>query len=414
MEVSVLIPSRNGQEFLEWSYNSIRNNQGTHLVEILVLDDISDKDNTWDWCLRTMETDINFKAFRNDTNERLGISSGYKFLSKEATKEVICHWHNDMFMTEGTLDEVEQYLYDFEFPKRWKNVENYGTPNEDVVVCLTRIEPPIYNKAGLYPEKIIWNDAPIDLQDWDEQKFIQYLPKAIQLWGEKQTGGHFAPFFMFREEYLNLGGNDTINFPKQAREDSDFAFRLVLAGFETIQIPVFCYHFASRGNRRSKHESGNFVDNPAWVEININSTRNFIRKWGTMNLHDENLKPNKPVKYNVGFVVKNCNINLLSALEIWCDKIVTDLPYDQTSEYIGIEQPNTKYRLTERIVESIGAIPDVVVEIDGQRFNQNDYNVICNLSDILTDSGDIGEFELGNLKLNIKALTHYENNLIKV
>ena len=80
MNISILIPSRNNLEFLKLAYSSIRKNQGNHFVEILVLDDKSDKDNTWECCLETMQNDPNFKDFKNNRKERLGISGGYKFL----------------------------------------------------------------------------------------------------------------------------------------------------------------------------------------------------------------------------------------------------------------------------------------------------------------------------------------------
>ncbi len=34
------------------------------------------------------------------------------------------------------------------------------------------------------------------------------------------------------------------------------------------------------------------------------------------------------------------------------------------------------------------------------------------LSEVLEEGGEIGEFELGNMKVIIKDLTRYENNLI--
>lgn len=425
MNISILIPSRNGVEYLEWAYNSIRKNQGDHYVEILVLDDISDKDNTWEWCSDIVEIDPLFKPFQNGTGERYGISGGYKFLSQYATQEIICHWHNDMFMTEGTLDVIEQQLYCF-----MEDVEINSGPPENIpyivrnrkspfnknVVCLTRIEPPIYNDPGLYPEKIIWDDAPIEMKDWDEQRFLNYLPTAKKLWNTKTTEGHFAPFFMFREEYLRLGGNDTLNFPKQAREDSDFGFRLVLDGFKTIQIPQFVFHFASRGNRRSKHETDVFTDNPEWEKINVISTRNFIRKWGTLNLHDEYLNPTIPHKYKIGFKVKNCTPELLYHLEPWCDNITTDLKLQQIAEYIRKEQPNTTFDLVSRMdggmLTDSGFDPDIEVKIDGMKLDQQDWINLQYLSEILTDSGEIGTMQVGNLLIEIKALTHYENELI--
>ena len=46
-------------------------------------------------------------------------------------------------------------------------------------------------------------------------------------------------------------------------------------------------------------------------------------------------------------------------------------------------------------------------------FNQQDYNTIERLSEIIQDSGEVGEFELGNLKIEIIQLNTYEKNLIK-
>lgn len=389
MTFSILIPSRNGVEFLEWAYNSIRKNQGDHFVEIIVLDDISDKDNTWAWCEKTEKEDINFRSYRNNTETRLGISGGYKFLSQTATQDVICHWHNDMFMTEGTLDAVAKVLY----------------PGK--VICLTRIEPPIY---GPGVEKIIWKEAPLDLEDWSEEEFLNYLLQAKKEWGDKTTKGHFAPFFMRREDYLSLGGNDIKNFPLQAREDSDWAFRLVLAGYETIQIPQFTFHFASRGNRRSKHETSVMKDNPAWEKINMNSTKNFIRKWGTLKLHDEYLKPTPPKKYNIGFVVDNCTWNLLGLLEPWCDQIQTNLTPEQINDYIEKEQPHTPVNLKEKINNPIPA--NIIVYINAGTLTAQDFNDVQQLSEIITNSGDIGEFALGNLRIEILSLESYEKDLI--
>ena len=57
---------------------------------------------------------------------------------------------------------------------------------------------------------------------------------------------------------------------------------------------------------------------------------------------------------------------------------------------------------------------DIIVEVNGASFNQQDFQLINNLSEIIQDSGEIGEFELGNLKITINSLDTYEHNLIKV
>ena len=48
-----------------------------------------------------------------------------------------------------------------------------------------------------------------------------------------------------------------------------------------------------------------------WMKQNIRTTRNFIRKWGHFVKHDSLLKPIVPPKYDIGFVVKNCNEQML-------------------------------------------------------------------------------------------------------
>lgn len=405
MQISILIPSRNGLEFLQWSYPSIVKNYENHDVELLILDDLSDKDDTWNWLVELSKNDSRVKIFRNTGKERLGISGGYKFLAQHATKYVICHWHNDMFMAEGTLDSVQKYLFS-------PTGGGMLYPERNVVLSLTRIEPPIYPPG---PEKITWKEGPIEIEDWDEEKFNSFYSVAAREWNGKVTGGHFAPFFMFRFEYEKIGGNDTKTFPLQSREDSDFAFRLVLAGYETKQIPVFTYHFASRGNRRSKYEAGSFIDNPRWIEHNIRASRNFIRKWQTFNLHDEFLKPIPPVRYRIGFVIENCTIEQLYNLEPWCDHITVDLDEDTISRYIESEQSNTTVDLESKIdiYGRVSYIPNIIVQFDGSKLMKEDYINLTNLSSILSFSCDgPGEYELGTLKVYVKDLTQYQNSLI--
>ena len=50
--------------------------------------------------------------------------------------------------------------------------------------------------------------------------------------------------------------------------------------------------------------------------------------------------------------------------------------------------------------------------IDGNTFNNQDFATIQQLPEIIADSGEIGEFELGNLKISINSLETFENDLI--
>ena len=54
-----------------------------------------------------------------------------------------------------------------------------------------------------------------------------------------------------------------------------------------------------------------------------------------------------------------------------------------------------------------------MVEFDCNQLNANNFQVLVNLSEIIQDSGEIGEMEHEIFKLNIKSLKTYEKGLIK-
>lgn len=123
------------------------------------------------------------------------------------------------------------------------------------------------------------------------------------------------------------------------------------------------------------------------------------------------MKPIVSPKYNIGIVLENSNYQLLSILEPWCDRIYVDSDFES---YIQREQKATSYDLTKRITSIQTPNEEIVIHINGNSFNNNDYNVIQNISDIINDSGAIGQFELGNLKLDIREMNEYQNTLIYV
>jgi antitoxin component HigA of HigAB toxin-antitoxin module len=57
---------------------------------------------------------------------------------------------------------------------------------------------------------------------------------------------------------------------------------------------------------------------------------------------------------------------------------------------------------------------DITVEFDAKNFTQDSFNIIQNLSDIITESGEIGKFELDCFKVTITSLKTYEKNLITI
>ena len=152
-----------------------------------------------------------------------------------------------------------------------------------------------------------------------------------------------------------------------------------------------------------------------WLAQNIRSTRNFIRKWGHFVKHDSLLKPIVPPKYDIGFVVKNCNEQLLESLEPWCSTIYIDHSFD-AKHYIDKEQSNTMFDLDKRIQSIHGKkTNDIEVRFDGNHLTQENFQIIQQLPEILANDEELeeGSFELDIFEINIKHIRTYEKGLIK-
>ena len=390
MEISFIQPSRNNLKYLKWSYNSIRKNQGNHIVEICVADDAS-TDGTWEWCVEMMDKDPHFKAILNDTGTRLGHTILYDRLVNEvATKDIAMIYHADMYLCPEALNAIEKYI------------------NDKTIVSLTRIEPPLHPMG---PEKIL-QDFGVEPEEFNEDGLFAFLQSTDSEREVKTTEGIFAPWAFYRKDFQEIGGHDPLYAP-QSKEDSDIFNRFQLNGVKFIQTWEGCvYHMTCRGSRRNTADKATSIyqDSPEWLAQNVRSTRNFVRKWGHFVKHDPLMKPIIPPKYDIGIQLTNGNLQLLAALEPWCTSMYTDIDFEP---YCIKEQPNTQYSLLNKmygIEEDV--TNDILIKIDGKTLNKFDLENIYEISSILEDSGEVGEFELGNLKIIISQLKEYQDELI--
>jgi glycosyltransferase involved in cell wall biosynthesis len=412
MKISLIQPSRNNLKYLKWSYDSIRKNQGDHEVEICVADDFSDKDNTWEWCQQTMKKDPLFKAIRNEGPKRLGHTILYDTLVNEvATNDICMIYHADMYLCPGALDAIESNM----FNTTHTGDALYRQPIEKVIVSLTRIEPPLHPDG---PEKIL-KDFGIETEEFKEQELLDFLSSRVP--NNDTTEGIFAPWAFWKKDFQEIGGHDVI-FAPQSKEDTDIFNRFHLNGIKFIQTWGGCvYHMTCRGSRFADGAQRNpngevFMKNretDEWLTQNKKSTREFIRKWGHFCKHDELMKPIVPSKYDIGICIKNCSNEVLEVLEPWCNIIYTDANIDT---YISKESSKTSFDLSARVknidTQYTQGAHDIILEIDAARFYNTDMQVIEQISEIISDSADIGEFELGNVKLLINDLSKYEKDLI--
>ena len=102
----------------------------------------------------------------------------------------------------------------------------------------------------------------------------------------------------------------------------------------------------------------------------------------------------------------------MHALEPWADTCYVDCDYE---DYITKEQVNTAYDLRDRIKPFDNEKnSEILVQIDRTTFTQQDFLIIQQLTQIIEDSGEVGEFQLGNLFINIIQMNEYQNDLIKL
>ena len=400
--ISFIQPSRNNLKYLKWSYNSIRKNLG-YRHEICMADDYSD-DGTWEWMNEIVKKDQNTQIMRNNGPERLGHTILYDRLVDMATNDIVMIYHADMYACPGMDEAVLKHL------ERGK------------VVSATRIEPPLHPDG---PEKIL-KDFGIEPEEFDEQGLLRFVSDHVGTREDETTNGIFAPWAIYKDDFTSINGHDPLYAP-QSKEDSDIFNRFKLNGYELIQTwKGLVYHMTCRGSRFKdgalRNPAGQVFmkgrESSEWLAQNLRSTRNFIRKWGHMVKHDELLHPIIPPKYDVGFVVENCNNDLLRELEPWCSDIYGDWVGHKgfgVNKYIEEEQPNTQFDLKKKIhSDHIDAKNNVIVEFDCQKLTPDNFQILVNLSDILKDSGEVGEMELEIFKFKIKSLDTYEQGLINV
>ena len=395
--ISFIQPSRSNLKYLKWSYESIRKNLG-YRHEICMADDFSD-DGTWEWMKEIAKKDQNVKIHRNDGPTRLGHTILYDTLVNMATNDIVMIYHADMYALPGLADRILKHI------------------KPGVVVSGTRIEPPLHPQG---PEKVI-QDFGIEPEEFQEQELLdwynRYKPE------QETTEGIFAPWAIYKEDFLKIGGHDKL-FAPQSKEDSDIFNRFMLAGYKVVQTRKGCvYHMTCRGSRFADGAKRNpngevFMKNREtneWLAQNERSTRNFIRKWGQMVEHDEYLKPIISPKYSIGFeLMESCDINLLRELEPWCSYLV--VPDSELIErYIEQEQTNTDYDLTKRLHTDIPNNPiyDIRVVFNPLEMTQSSFQIITQLPKIIKDSGSEGDrFELDVFDIWIAQMIEQQGNNI--
>jgi len=375
--ISLLVGLKNNLDYNKHFYSTTRSLYPD--VEICFVS-YGSTDGTHEWLNSLQDDNINY--FYSDENKTF--SDTFNKATKLATKEYVAYLHNDIVLTPGFLENLEKHV------------------SSNNVVSYTTIEPPIF--AGHErPGKLI-QDLGTDLETFNLDKLYQFAEQKQSEYKDKIEQG--ITFFMClrREVLLQIGGMENL-FNPMFCEDDDLILRLKLYGLNQFtSLDAICYHFVSKTSRFSEE----YMNRTR--EIEQNSNINFIRKWGF-----RNSKHNK--KYNIAYVVDKCNLKMMTLLEPWCDRLYTDDEMGVLQAmYYQNEQKNTSYDLKKRILTTKYNHPigenDIVVEFNADNLTSNSFEILQQLSDIITESGEVGTFELDIFKITINQIESNTKDLI--
>ena len=378
-QVTLVIPSSNNLRHLKNAYQSIK----THAqhCKIVMLDDGS-TDGTTEWLAGLSDDNIT-AIYRS--SERVGHTVLYDKGIELAQTEVVGIMHADMILGPYYLENMLKHL------------------QKETVVCATRVEPPLH-PAG--KEKII-RDFGTDFDNLNLDAFEAYVLEAQHEYKDLTTNGMFAPWIIYKEDFVAMGGHDRL-FAPFPYEDSDIFQRWMLHGYELIQSrDAFVYHLTCRGHRWTE-EIGK--DDDYFKNASAKAARNYIRTWGSWIDNDEYQRPILKPRYDIGIVVENCDANLLLSLEPWFNNIYVDQSI--IAEFIEYEQPKTELILEARVrpIEEPKQ-NDILIYFDAK--DTVDLNIVPNIQVIIRESVDaIGTYEYNGLKIDVLQMVDHTDKMM--
>lgn len=289
--------AKNEKEYVTLLLQSLKDHTNFLSHEVLVFID-SDNQNTHERLLEMQGSGFtNLKICKNPNKYPIGGQRNISVMFNAAKNDIVCYLQSDMVVGK----DFDKHIL--------------ANINEGTVVSCARIEPPLHPTS---PEKIV-KDFGITPKTFNYQEFNLFVDE-LQKENRPNMVGHFAPFAVFKNTWINkLGGFDT-QF-RCSREDSDTIIRMELNGLNMIQSWNACvYHFtcvSSRGSdwfeKTAQAEYKNILQQLADAE----ELKRFIRKWGFFGHHP------RPV-YDITLEVdldQFVDMGLLEAIEPYVSKL---------------------------------------------------------------------------------------------
>lgn len=333
----------------------------------IVISSGGSNDGTKEWLESLDDDDLSY--IHDD--DRLTFSDTYNSGIKIVDTEKLVLIHNDMVIGEGFLESIDKLL----------------EPN--MLLSYTTIEPPIF-LTHQRPGKVIL-DMGSNFNDFKWDEFNEYVKKHNNDC-ELYDG---SVFFMsgFKKLFEDVGYFDGFTFNPAFAEDDDFIIRTKLKGYKLKTTTcAITYHFVSQTSRFSEE----FKHNKTKYEINSN--RNFIRKWGIPISSFNELRYWEEEKFNFTFFtmgLTTSNESKLFEIEPFFDKINLGIIPEN---YFLSEQPNTKYDLKSKFVLT-DTVDVMIYELSP--FTDEDIYTLRKLR-LSIPYYEPGEYIIGSMKIEIR------------
>ena len=387
-------------------FSSLEKNLSSKEHEFIVFID-SDNQGTFEWLLTQKETFPNLKILKNNLPICYGYARNINEMFEQANNDIVSYLQSDMVICKDYDKEVLKHV------------------KPGIFLCATRIEPPLHPVG---PEKIT-HDFGLDPTKFDLDAFTEF---AEQNKSDKLTGDFFAPFTLYKKDWIDVGGHNTLF--RRSREDSDVLIRLVLNGVKVVQTwNALAYHFTCTSSRGPAWFDKQNVEAQQRLKIQQKADQHelcrFTITWGAFkhgDLTEDGYEKSK--YYNIAANIKNVkDINKFYNFEMFFDEVyvedksiitqmqnIYDNQHKAANHLLNITDEaweeykymynklNAKDRIKNYFKHFIKEEKDIVVEFDLETVDYNYINsFLIHLQQIIDETEELGEFEYGPFKFNI-------------
>jgi len=271
-QITTCISSYNNLPYLKLAIKSVRQNAFYKDMPINVhAENCIDGTNEW---LRENTDKLNLTPIIEENKIPRGIGGGMDICVEKANTEFVNIIHADMWIAPNQ---------DVELLKLYDNIE----PNVRLIASSFRIQPKIFPNDPWYrpgTQFVTEDEFGAFHHDFDNDYFDEWATQFSNQNAVEVRKGGGAGFFCRKVDYEWIGGNDPI-FAPAYWEDHDLFIRMQLEGYQfKMTSKSAIWHFSSRASRFPDDNIKQRPDRLAQIEDN--STRQFINKWGRLPDYD--------------------------------------------------------------------------------------------------------------------------------